>query len=70
MSFRAGTWREMDSLIIFRCPKTGLDVQTYFARKQEAEDKQRHYEGISCPSCSGLHFINRETGKLLGREKD
>jgi hypothetical protein len=40
----SGPSREMDKLIIFSCPKTGFDVQTYFARKQEAGDKERHYE--------------------------
>jgi hypothetical protein len=27
-------------------------------------------EGLICPSCSRLHFINRNTGKLLGHEKE
>jgi hypothetical protein len=67
----------MDRLIIFRCPATGLDVQTSLplnregriivAPKSRGEDnKERRYEGLMCPSCSRLHFINRKTGKLLG----
>jgi hypothetical protein len=32
--------------------------------------EQRPYEGLICPSCSRLHFINRNTGKLLGHEKE
>jgi hypothetical protein len=25
------------------------------------------YETIMCPACSGLHFLNRKTGKVLGQ---
>jgi len=27
------------------------------------------YEGITCPACAKLHFINRKTGKLLGQDE-
>jgi len=66
----------MDRLIIFRCPATGLDVQTSLplnrggtivvAPGSRGEDNERRYEGLTCPACSRLHFINRKTGKLLG----
>ena len=59
----------MERLIIFRCPATGLDVQTLLPRDEDAS-KGRHYESLTCPSCSQLHFVNRRTGKLLGYEKD
>jgi hypothetical protein len=59
----------MERLIIFRCPATGLDVQTLLPADEE-ENKDRRYESLSCPSCTKLHFINRKTGKLLGYEKE
>jgi hypothetical protein len=60
----------MDRLIIFRCPATGLDVQTSLPLNREEEDQgQRHYDSISCPACSRLHFVNRKTGKLLGERE-
>jgi hypothetical protein len=36
---------------------------------REKDNEERRYEGLICPSCSRLHFVNRKTGKLLG-EKD
>jgi hypothetical protein len=27
------------------------------------------YEGVDCPACPQVHFINRKTGKVLGSEK-
>ncbi|HJY90780.1 MAG TPA: hypothetical protein VJ255_10900 [Candidatus Acidoferrum sp.] len=67
----------MDWLIIFRCPVTALDVQTSWPLSREGriivapesqgeDNEERRYEGLTCPACSRLHFINRKTGKLLG----
>jgi hypothetical protein len=58
----------MERLIIFRCPTSGLDVQTSLPRDEEASEGR--YEGLTCLSCTQLHFVNRKTGKLLGHEKD
>jgi hypothetical protein len=58
----------MERLIIFRCPVTGLFVQTSWPLGREGriivapegkDNEERRYEGR-------LHFINRKTGKLLG----
>jgi hypothetical protein len=35
---------------IFKCPITD----------------QNEFEGVTCPACTRLHFVNRKTGKLLG----
>jgi hypothetical protein len=65
----------MERLIIFRCPVTGLFVQTSWPLGREGriivapegkDNEERRYEGLTCPACSRLHFINRKTGKLLG----
>ena len=54
---------------LFRCPATGFDVQTLWPPHDD-EKPGGHYESVTCPSCSQLHFVNRKTGKLLGYEKD
>jgi len=34
---------------------------------QDVPDNE--YEGIACPACTKLHFVNRKTGKLLGHDE-
>src|SRR4029077_7183663 len=50
--------------LIFECPKTLNNVQHWL----DGDDAPDHtYESVVCPACTGLHFINGETGKLLGQ---
>jgi hypothetical protein len=58
----------MSGLIIFRCPLTGMDVQTPLQRQQES-DPARAYEAFACPACTRIHFINTATGTVSGRDK-
>jgi hypothetical protein len=55
------------SAFIFTCPTTKLNVQHWLDEDEEIPDSQ--YEGIVCPACTMLHFINRKTGRLLGDEE-
>ena len=49
----------------FRCPKTGADVQALLTSAKDPEKTgHRNYE-VTCPACSRLHFIDRETRKLV-----
>jgi hypothetical protein len=57
----------MDALITFRCPETGMDVHTALPKQENPE--KRAYEGVVCPACTRLHFINTYNGKLLGWDK-
>jgi hypothetical protein len=57
----------MIDLIIFRCPQTGMDVQTLLYK--QGKDEARAYEAVTCPACTRLHFIDRFTGKALGQDK-
>jgi hypothetical protein len=57
----------MAKLIIFRCPQTGMDVQTLL-HKQE-QDETGVYEAVICSACTRLHFVDKSTGKALGRDK-
>jgi hypothetical protein len=52
---------------VFTSPATSMNVQHFLEDDQDAPDNE--YEGISCPACAKLHFVNRKTGKLLGEDK-
>jgi hypothetical protein len=52
--------------ILFRCPRTGLNVQHWLADEVMPDHSSSTYETIICKACTRLHFINRLTGKLLG----
>ena len=54
--------------VLFRCPRTGLNVQHWLADEIGPDDPQCSYETVVCKACTRLHFINRKTGKLLGEE--
>jgi hypothetical protein len=54
----------MDSRAAFTCPITGHRVDHVFDRRDEMPMVDQ-YEIVACPSCAKLHFINRQTGKLL-----
>lgn len=47
--------------LIFTCPKTKEKVQH---RYDTAHDD---YESVECLSCTGVHFVNLKTGKVLGQ---
>ncbi len=54
--------------ILFKCPRTGLNVQHWVAEEVAPDDPQCTYETVTCKACTRLHFINRATGRLLGEE--
>ena len=51
----------------FHLPATSMNVQHLLEDDQDASDNE--YEGVSCPACAMVHFVNRKTGKLLGQDK-
>jgi hypothetical protein len=51
---------------IFTCPTTDLKVQHWLEDDEDASEDE--YEAITCPACTGVHFINRRTGKLFGQD--
>ena len=55
--------------IIFKCPRTGLNVQHWLADVPDEDQPQCSYETVVCQACSRVHFINRSTGRLLGEKK-
>jgi hypothetical protein len=55
------------TILLFICPGTGTKVQ----HRIESENVvPNQYEAVICPACSRLHFLNRQTGKLLGHENE
>jgi hypothetical protein len=58
----------MDNNVVFKCPRTGMNVQHSLDRTAAAEKSDGVYEAVVCKACTGLHFINRANGKLLGRD--
>lgn len=53
--------------IVFHCPNAELSV--HHRLDNDARYSDEVYEPILCSACIQLHFINRKTGKLLGRER-
>ena len=54
--------------VIFTCPITNLSVQHWLDDDDDASKNE--FQGIACPACTQLHFINRKTGKLLGERSE
>jgi hypothetical protein len=52
--------------LIFKCPRTGLNVQHRQAEDAASDDSPGTYDTVVCQACNGIHFINRSTGRLLG----
>ena len=57
----------MAAFIIFRCPYTGMDVQTSLSKQEGAG--ARTYEAITCAACTRIHFINLAPGTVTGENK-
>jgi hypothetical protein len=54
----------MDGPITFNCPTTGDLVQHWLDKRDQAQPSD--HEMVTCPACARIHFVNRQTGKLLG----
>ena len=47
---------------LFRCPSTGLTIQTVFDAPDTPDDGTRQYRAVDCPACKRAHFINIVNG--------
>jgi hypothetical protein len=45
-----------------------MKVQHWLDDDEEAPENE--YEAITCSACTGVHFLNRKTGKLLGQDEE
>jgi hypothetical protein len=57
----------MADLIVFRCPQTGMNVQTHLEKQQGIEG--RSFEAFTCPACMRVHFIDLASGQPMSREE-
>ncbi|MGT2504055.1 hypothetical protein ACVOMS_31095 [Bradyrhizobium guangxiense] len=56
----------MQRQILFKCPRTGMNVQHRFDdERPERAGPADSYVPVRCPACMSLHFVNSDTGKLL-----
>ncbi len=58
---------EMGRHILFKCPRLGTNVQ-HWLPKISPPDEANSYASVICLACTRLHFIHKETGKLLGED--
>jgi len=54
--------------LIFKCPRTGMNVQ-HWLEEPRPGDPSSSYDTVICKACTRLHFINRNTRKLLGEKE-
>jgi hypothetical protein len=54
---------------LYRCPKTGLNVQGWFANAPSGNNDEV-YETVTCVACTRVHLINRSTGKVVGGDDE
>jgi hypothetical protein len=55
--------------VVFRCPRTGMNVQMWLNENNPPLPDQT-FESLVCPACTGLHFIDVSTGKILGSKAE
>lgn len=53
--------------ILFKCPTMGTNVQ-HWLPATAPDDEPNSYVSVVCLACTRLHFIHKQTGKLLGKD--
>lgn len=53
----------MERNIIFKCPRTGMNVQHWLPGPMSGAADT--HVSVRCPACGSLHFVNIATGKML-----
>ncbi|UGX99092.1 MULTISPECIES: hypothetical protein [Bradyrhizobium] len=67
----------MADFIVFRCPQTGMNVQTHLERQPRPDERRlegrrlegRSFESFACPACTRLHFIDLASGQPMNRDR-
>ena len=72
----------MADFIVFRCPQTGMNVQTHLERQPRPDERSlderrlegrrlegRSFESFACPACTRLHFIDLTSGQPISRDR-
>jgi hypothetical protein len=53
---------------LYRCPNTGRRVQGWVADDPTEDDDA--FQQVTCLACAQVHFVNPETGRVLGEDDD
>ncbi|PSO21468.1 hypothetical protein [Bradyrhizobium sp. MOS003] len=57
----------MQRQILFKCPRTGMNVQLRLDEEAvESGKPENTYVSVSCPACASFHLVNSTTGRTLG----
>jgi hypothetical protein len=54
--------------LIYRCPATGQNVQTWFA--DDGSENGNTYLTVTCLACQQVHLVNPGSGKVLGNDDE
>lgn len=57
------------SHILYRCPRTDMNVQAWLTDDAPAAAAPEH-EVVHCPACMHMHFIDRATRRLVGHDPE
>ncbi|MBB4382972.1 hypothetical protein [Bradyrhizobium sp. SBR1B] len=60
----------MERHILFKCRRTGMNVQHRLDDDRPEAPPGNTYVPVRCPACMALHFVNSTTGKLLASSGD
>lgn len=55
--------------VLFDCPQTGQKVQILIAEESFGKG-DASYETVDCLACSGAHFVDPVSGKVLGARRN
>ncbi len=55
----------MDRKILFKCRRTGTNVQHWLTEAPDASYATDCCMPVPCPACASMHLVNLNTGKLL-----
>ncbi len=58
----------MATPFVFKCPVTSQNVQGLLDDDDDVPEDR--YDGITCPACTRMHFLNHRTGKMLGQNSE
>ena len=53
---------------LYRCPNTGRQVQGFVA--DDPTEDSDEYQSVTCLACAQTHFVNPNTGNVLGEDDE